>query len=350
MGSIRLGASSSGWTGLSTQISSAPFRTKPEGVALPKHRLNFILSSLQNSTAPALKHQAVFELGKRDPGTTSPWSDILSHHLIPHGGTTPCPATSKHTLARESQSHQAVISASTSLQEQNVDAAQDTLAGEGLQGLERMTGLQERPTLASSIIDLARAHCITARIDRLLEMALQLSGRTRETRQALVAMAGDWYPLCQQLSCHDPESDLPGSMAVFMEVQRNLASMVQRAAKSEPVGNKDRNSTGHREAHLQMRGRLEEVETHAKQCLDIALASGGFHELWEESIENSCLLWLVAVQDLLQCLLSRLEGLFLLPLRQAVKDQQRLQEGLAQATHVSQRLPGCRAYCAGISK
>ncbi|KAM9721993.1 LOW QUALITY PROTEIN: uncharacterized protein ACBT57_018809 [Dama dama] len=88
--------------------------------------------------------------------------------------------------------------------------------------------------------------------------------------------------------------------------------------------------------------RLEEAETHAKQLLDKVLASDGFQapSLWEESIKDGCLLWSVAVQHLLQGpeRLSRRQGLFLWPLRQAVKDLQGLQEGLAQAADVSQRL------------
>ncbi|XP_026984854.1 uncharacterized protein [Sagmatias obliquidens] len=209
-----------------------------------------------------------------------------------------------------------------------------------------MTGLQEIPSLAPSIIDLAREieHCTTARTDRLLEVALQLSGKSRETRQSLVAIAGDWYSLCQQLFCNNPAADLQENMTVFMELQQNLASMVQLAVKSGPMdsGKKDSDSAGHPEAHLQVQGRLEEAETHAKQLLDKVLASDGFQapRSWEESIEDGCLLWSVAVQDLLQCLerLSGRQGLFLLPLRQAVKDQQGLQEGLAQAADVSQRL------------
>lgn len=129
-----------------------------------------------------------------------------------------------------------------------------------------------------------------------------------------------------------------------MELQQNLASVVQLAAKSRHMDLRKKDSvfTGHPEASLQEQGRLEEAETQAKQLLDKVLASDGFQtpRSWEESIEDECLLWSVAVQDLLQGLekLSRRLGLFLRPLRQAVRDQQGLQEGLAQAADVSQRL------------
>uniref|UniRef100_A0A7N5JCZ5 Uncharacterized LOC117801786 n=1 Tax=Ailuropoda melanoleuca TaxID=9646 RepID=A0A7N5JCZ5_AILME len=330
----------------------SPLRDQVQRVDTAKGRPNFFLPSLQDSTAPALKHQGEAGVEKSKSGTSSPPRDNLSCPLIPdihpQRRDSPPPATSKLILAAESQSHQVVTSANTNLQEQDaaVDGPQEALAGEGPLGSERMLGLQEIPTLARSVIDLAReiAHCTTARSDGLLEVTLQLSGRPRETGQGLVARAGDWYPLCQQLFCHNPAVDLPGNMAAFMELQQDLASVVQLAAKSGPVDwdKQDPASTGHPEALLQMQGRLEEVETHSKQLLDKILAAEGLQapESWEESIEGGCLLWSVAVQGLLQCMkgLSRKQSLFLLPLQQAVKDQQGLQEGLAQVADGSQRL------------
>ncbi|XP_032325648.1 uncharacterized protein LOC106729446 isoform X2 [Camelus ferus] len=330
----------------------SPLRDQVQRSGMAKRQTSFILPCLQDCTVPELKHQRKPGLGENDPGTFYPPSDHLSYPLIldthPQRGGSPPPATNKPILAVETQSHQGVTSAHFILQEQDVamNAAQEVLAGEGPLVSERITELQEIPSLPPSIIDLAREteHCTTARTDRPLEVALQLSGRTRDTRQGLVVIAGDWYSLCQQLFCNNPAADLPGNTAVFMELQQNLASMVQLAAKSGPMdlGKKDSDSTGLAEAHLQMQGRLEEVETHAKQLLDKVLASGGLQapRSWEESIEDGCLLWSVAVQDLLLCLerLSGRQGLFLLPLRQAVKDQQGLQEGLAQAADVSQRL------------
>ncbi|KAB0398680.1 hypothetical protein E2I00_016621 [Balaenoptera physalus] len=330
----------------------SPLRDQVQRFDMAERRPYFILSSLQDCTAPALKHQREPGLGKSDRGASYPPRDHLFCPLILDTGLqkvgSPLPAISKPMLAVDSLSHQGVTSAHTILQDQDaaVEAAQEALAGEGPLASERMTGLQEIPSLAPSIIDLAREieHCTTARTDGLLEVALQLSGKTRETRQSLVAIAGDWYSLCQQLFCNKPAADLQENMTVFMELQQNLASVVQLAVKSGPMdsGKKDSDSTGHPEAHLQVQGRLEEAETHAKQLLDKVLASDGFQApgSWEESIEDGCLLWSVAVQDLLQCLerLSGRQGLFLLPLRQAVKDQQGLQEGLAQAADVSQRL------------
>ncbi|KAM9053707.1 uncharacterized protein AAG666_000726 [Megaptera novaeangliae] len=330
----------------------SPLRDQVQRFDMAERRPYFILSSLQDCTAPALKHQREPGLGKSDRGASCPPRDHLFCPLILDTDLqkvgSPLPAISKPMLAVDSLSHQGVTSAHTILQDQDaaVEAAQEALAGEGPLGSERMTGLQEIPSLAPSIIDLAREieHCTTARTDGLLEVALQLSGKTRGTRQSLVAIAGDWYSLCQQLFCNKPAADLQENMTVFTELQQNLASVVQLAVKSGPMdsGKKDSDSTGHPEAHLQVQGRLEEVETHAKRLLDKVLASDGFQApgSWEESIEDGCLLWSVAVQDLLQCLerLSGRQGLFLLPLRQAVKDQQGLQEGLAQAADVSQRL------------
>ncbi|XP_011927065.1 PREDICTED: uncharacterized protein LOC105591187 [Cercocebus atys] len=330
----------------------SPLRDQVHRSDIAKRQLHFILPSLQSSAAPELKYQRAPGLGENDPGTSYPPTDHSPHPLIPDTcpkrRDSPPPAISKLFLAVESPDHQAVASACSNLLEHDaaVGAAQEALTGEGPLGPERMMGLQGISTLAPPIIALAKeiAHCTTARTDRLLEVALQLNGRTRETRQGLAAMAGDWYPLCQQLFCHNPTADLPESTAVFLELQRNLASLVQLAAKSGPM-DLDKNSldsTRHPEVLLQMQGRLKEAETHAKQLLDKVLAFDGLQapKLWEESAEDGCLLWSVAVQDLLQYVehVSGRKGLFLLPLRLAMKNQQGLQEGLDQAADVSQRL------------
>ncbi|XP_063473111.1 uncharacterized protein [Symphalangus syndactylus] len=330
----------------------SPLRDQVHRFDIAKRQPYFILPSLQSSAAPELKYQRVPRLGENDLGTSYPPMDHSSHPLIPdtcpNRRGSPPPAISKLILAVESRDHQAVASACTNLLEHDaaVGAAQGALAGEGPLGPERMMGLQGISTLAPPIIDLTKeiAHCTAARTDRLLEVALRLSGRTRETRQGLAAMAGDWYPLCQQLFCHNPTADLPESTAVFLELHRNLASVVQLAAKNGPMDLDKNNldSTRHLEVLLQMQGRLKETETHAKQLLEKVLAFDGLQapKSWEESVEDGCLLWSVAVQDLLQYMeqLSGRKGLFLLPLRLAMKNQQGLQEGLDHAADVSQRL------------
>ncbi|XP_011723266.2 uncharacterized protein [Macaca nemestrina] len=326
----------------------SPLRDQVHRSDIAKRQLDFILPSLQSSAAPELKYQRAPGLGENDPGTSYPPTDHSPHPLIPDTcpkrRDSPPPAISQLFLAVESPDHQAVASACTNLLEHDaaVGAAQEALTGEGPLGPERMMGLQGISTLAPPIIDLPKeiAHCTTAGTDRHLEVALQLNGRTRETRQGLAAMAGDWYPLCQQLFCHNPTADLPESTAVFLELQRNLASLVQLAAKSGPM-DLDKNSLDST-PHPEMQGRLKEAETHAKQLLDKVLAFDGLQapKSWEESVEDGCLLWSVAVQDLLQYMehLSGRKGLFLLPLQLAMKNQQGLQEGLDQAADVSQRL------------
>lgn len=329
----------------------SPLRDQVQRFAMMKRQPR-VLPSLQDSPAPELTHERGPGLGESDPGTSYPLRDHLSGPLIPgtctQSGGPPILTLSKPSLAGESRSHQAVSSASANPQEPGVavDEAQEFLAGEGLLGSERMNGLQEIPTLVPSVADLAgkTTHCPAAGTNRLLKWSLQLSQRASDNKQGLVAMAGDWYRLCQQLFCHSPAADLPGSMAVFMELQQNLVSMAQLTAETGPVdlGRKDPDSAGHPEALLHMQARLEETESHAKQLLDTVLASDGLQApiSWEESFEDRCLLWSVAVQDLLQCMerLNRRQGRFLVPLQQAVKNQWGLQEGLAQAADISQRL------------
>ncbi|XP_049712307.1 uncharacterized protein LOC126060206 [Elephas maximus indicus] len=329
----------------------SPLRNQVQRFDVAKGQHYFILPGLQDYVAPELKQQWGPGLGKSDLGTLYQPADHPSSSLIP--GILPERMPSllpigEAILAVGHRDHLVGTSACTNHLEQDVamDIPQGALAEEKPLGSERTTGPQGTPALAPPIIDLVNevAYCIPSRNDRLPGVAFQLCGRTRKNGQALVAMAGDWYPLCQQLFHHIPAADLLESRAVFTELQQNLATMVQLAAKSGPkdLDNEVRDSTGHLEALIQMQSKLAEVETHGKELLDKVGASDGLQapKSQEESIEDVCLLWSLAVQDLLQCLerLSGRQGLFLLCLRQAVKDPQGLQEGLVQTEDVSQRV------------
>ncbi|KAG3267994.1 hypothetical protein H1C71_035581 [Ictidomys tridecemlineatus] len=328
----------------------SPLRDQIQRFDIAKGQPHTLLPSLQDNSLPGWKHQKVPVLGQRDLAMPCPPKDCTSHPWSPNTcaqrRSAPPLTTSKLTPAEESQDLQAVASTCTQVLEQGADTDAAQEGGEGPPGSERMTRLQEIPTLAPSVIDLVRetAHSTTSRSDSFLEATFRLSGGTRETRQGLVATAGDWYPLCQQLFCHNPQTDLSGSISVFTELQQNLTSMVQLAAKSccKDLDKKDPDSLGHPEVLLQIGDRLEEAEIHAKWLLDMVLASDGLQApaSWEGNIENGCLLWSVAVQDLIQNMerLSGRQGLFLLPLQQAVKDHQGLKEGLDQVADVSQRL------------
>ncbi|XP_051697372.1 uncharacterized protein [Oryctolagus cuniculus] len=330
----------------------SPLRIQVQRLRIAKGHPGFILPSLWDTNAPKLKCQRVPGLEEGDPGTSCSPRDHPSCPWIPdiqpQRRVSAPPAINKLILAVESQDHQTVPSAGIGLLEQGaaVDADQEALAGEGPLGSERMTGLPEISARRPSACEPPRevAHYTASRADGLLKGTLQLPGRTRETRQSLVAVAGDWYHLCQQLFCHNRTADLPGNMAVFMELQQNLASVVQLAAQSGPrdLTKQDPNSTGLPEALLQMQGRLKEAETRAKQLMDTILAWDGLQapKSWEKDIEDGCFLWSAAVHDLIQYMerFTERQGLFLLPLRQAVKRQQGLKEGLEQAADASRRL------------
>ncbi|XP_042551283.1 uncharacterized protein LOC122121208 [Dipodomys spectabilis] len=322
----------------------SPLRSQVQRSTVAKKQCYFIFPRLQVSTATERKYQRLPGSEETDLCTSflpKEPSSCCSVPDSPQKMSTSLPITSKLPLAVDSQHHQVVASVCNGLPEKDA-------AGEGPPTTMRMIGPQEIPSQTPSITDPAveKAHSRTSGNNRLLEVAFQLSERTRESKQGLVTIAGDWYPLCQQLFCSNPTADLSENMAVFIELQQKLASVVQLTAKSGPTDfdKKDLDSLGHPETLTRMQGRLEEAEIHAKQLLDKILASDGLHapKLWEESIENGCLLWSVAVQDLIQYMkrLSRRRGLFLLPLRQAVKEQQGLQEGLDQAVDVIQRLQG----------
>nr|XP_048315745.1 uncharacterized protein LOC125416673 isoform X5 [Myodes glareolus] len=328
----------------------SPLRFQVQRFDLAKRWPYVGLPSLQHSTAPALKYQQVPGLGRNDTNTAFLPLEQLSYTVVPdtckQGWGSPFLAVSKVITTVENQEHLVVTSPRTNMPEpeRTVNIAPEIQAGEEPLGPERMSRLYKFSRVVPSVTDLVReeVHSTSIRSDRLLEVAFQQSGRTREARQALVARAGDWYPLCRQLFCRSPTTELPGSMEVFVELQQNLASMVQVAAKSGSVHLDEKSPMKDLGMILELQGRLEKTEVHAKQLLDQVLSSDDRQasKLRDENVDNESLLWAVAVQDLMQCMgrLSRRQGLFLLPLQQAVKSQQGLQEGLEQAAHVSQRL------------
>ncbi|XP_036039329.1 uncharacterized protein LOC118581386 [Onychomys torridus] len=307
-----------------------------------------ILPSLQNPTAPTMKYQQVPGLEESGANSSFPPVEPLSYRGVPdpckQGWGSPFLTVRKVITTMEKQDHRVVTSPRTNLpeQESSVNTAQETQAEEESLGPERTTKLHEFSTVVPLITDLAKeeVQSTNTRSDRLLGVAFQQSVKTREARQALVVRAGDWYRLCQQLFLHSLTAELPGSMAAFMELQQNLASMVQLAGKSGLVKSPD--PMEHPGVLLELQSRLEKTEIHAQQLLDHVLSSDGLQasKLREEDIDSECLLWAAAVQDLVQSMerLSRRQGLFLLPLQQAVKNQKGLQEGLDQAADVSQRL------------
>lgn len=312
----------------------SPLRAQVQKVDITKGWSYFILPSSQHATAPKMKYQQVPGLGESGPNTSFLPAEQLSCAVVPdpciQGWGSPLPAVSQVITTLENQDHQAPPGINMSEQDSTVDRIQETQSGEEPLGPEKMTKLQDFPTLAPTSSDPAweEVHGTNPRSDRLPGAA----------RQGLVARAGDWYSLGQQLFCHNLMAELPGSMTAFVELQQDLASMVQVAAKSGPV-NLDEKSPG---LFLELQDRLEKTDLCAKQLLDQVLCPDGLQAftLREQSTDNGCLLWAEAVQDLMQCLerLSRKQGLFLLPLRQAVKNQQGLQEGLDQVADVSQRL------------
>lgn len=330
----------------------SPLRVQVQRFDMAKGWSYFILPSPQHPTASEMKYQQVPGVWGSGPNTSFLPVEQLSYTVVPgtciHGWRAPLPAVSKGITSMENRNHQAVTLPCTNPPEHDstVDTVQKIQSGEETLGLERMTRLQEFSTLAPSTVNLAReeVHNANTKSDELLGVDFQQFQRTREDRRGLVARAGDWYPLCQQLFCHNLVTELPGSAAAFVELQQDLALMIQVAAKSGPV-NLDKKSPdlmGHSGLLLELQDRSEKTKIHAKQLLDQVMSSDGLQEptLREENIDNGCLLWAVAVQDLVQCMerLSRRQGLFLLPLRQAVKSQQGLQKGLGQAAEISQRL------------
>lgn len=133
---------------------------------------SFSLPRPQDSPVPELKHQRGPGLGESDLSTSYPPRDHLSSPLIPD--TCPAPTIGTLTLAVEGRGHQAMTTSSTNLQERDVDAAQESLTGEGALESVRLTGFYDASTLTPTVTELAggMAHCIAPGTHRLLEVPL----------------------------------------------------------------------------------------------------------------------------------------------------------------------------------
>nr|XP_020843159.1 uncharacterized protein LOC110209193 [Phascolarctos cinereus] len=258
------------------------------------------------------------------------------------------PVISKLVLAVENHDLSVVSSACTELLDlaNCTDAAQEALVGEKSSESEGIVQTQDAIFLTPYTIGLAKeiGNEPASSTGRLLEAALQLSEKIAEIHQNLAAITGDWYHFSQQLFCDIQIADLPRNVQIFSEVRQNIMDVAQLADKAGQIHLNEEPPLPiqNLEQLLQIRAKLQKVETHARFLLDKVLDSNGMHcpKTEEMSIKGSCLLWSVAVHALLRGIddfIGR-DILFLTELRQGVKDKLSFQGGLAPLATTSLRL------------
>ncbi|XP_044865525.1 uncharacterized protein LOC123366298 isoform X2 [Mauremys mutica] len=219
-----------------------------------------------------------------------------------------------------------------------VAAAQEALPIVKSPLLEKLTHYRKIVLLTPSVISLAReiGPNPVSRTDRLLPTAVLLSEKICETNQCLVAVAGSWYSLVQQLFCTVAPADFLKSKQTLDEIMRTLATVVQLAADVAHTDCKEECTIVPKiqERFVRVQAKFTRAQTNTKHLLEKALSSHQDH------LEGICLLWSVSIQVLLSAvdqLIGR-DVLFLGELRNTMKHKLRLRDVLAAVSESSLRI------------
>ncbi|KAM7172044.1 uncharacterized protein RBU57_003217 isoform 2-T2 [Macrochelys suwanniensis] len=224
-----------------------------------------------------------------------------------------------------------------------VDAAQEALPIVKSPLLEKLTHYRKIVLLTPSIISLAReiGPNPVSRADRLLPTAVRLSEKICETNQCLVAVAGSWYSLVQQLFCTVAPADFLKSKQTLDEIMQTLATVVQLAADVARTDCEEALTIVPkiRERFVRVQEKFTSAQTNTKHLLEKALSSDCFHA-HQDHLEGICLLWSVSIRVLLSAV-DQLIGpdvLFLGELRNTRKHKLCLRDVLAAVSESSLRI------------
>ncbi|NXB45331.1 CTNA1 protein, partial [Leucopsar rothschildi] len=107
---------------------------------------------------------------------------------------------------------------------------------------------------------------------RLLQMALRLSGRIRDTRECLAAVAGSWNGLAQQVLGFILSGDFPRGKQALDETLLGLAGAVQVAGDiaSTACSKENPNPSHVQETFLQLQAKFSRAQLNTKAFLDKA--------------------------------------------------------------------------------
>nr|XP_025033697.1 uncharacterized protein LOC102459754 isoform X2 [Pelodiscus sinensis]XP_025033698.1 uncharacterized protein LOC102459754 isoform X2 [Pelodiscus sinensis]XP_025033699.1 uncharacterized protein LOC102459754 isoform X2 [Pelodiscus sinensis] len=224
-----------------------------------------------------------------------------------------------------------------------VDAAQEALSIVKSPLLEKLTQYGKIVLLTPRVISLAReiGPNPVFRADRLFPTAVMLSERIYETNQCLVAVAGSWHSLVQQLFCTIDASDRLKSKQTLDEIMKTLATVVQLAGDVACTDCEEELMIVPKiqERFARVQAKFTSAQTKAKDLSEKALSSDHVHPP-QCSLEGVCLLWSVSIQVLLSSvdqLIGR-DVLSLSQLKNAVKHRLRLREVLAAVSENSLRI------------
>ncbi|NXY22437.1 CTNA1 protein, partial [Atrichornis clamosus] len=177
---------------------------------------------------------------------------------------------------------------------------------------------------------------------RLLQMALRLSGRIRETQECLAAVAGFWNGLSQQVLGFILSGDFPRGKQALDETTLGLAGAVQLAGDiaSTACSKENPNPADVQESFLQLQAKFSRAQLNTKVFLDKAASFGSSCGMEKAILELHGVRWAVGMCVLLQAL-DRIVGrdiLFLRELSNAVRNKVGSRSLLAAVAENSLRL------------
>lgn len=158
--------------------------------------------------------------------------------------------------------------------------------------------------LTLCVIDLARASRPRRRPHRLVQTALALSSRIRETMECLAATAGPWHSLSQQALGFIFSGDFLRGKEALEETMRGLAGVVQlaedMASASCSQGNPAFPDTW--ESFLQVQAKFSRAQMNTKALLEKVASLEGSCRVGKAVLELHCVQWAVCVHVLLQAM------------------------------------------------
>ncbi|NXH24296.1 CTNA1 protein, partial [Myiagra hebetior] len=176
----------------------------------------------------------------------------------------------------------------------------------------------------------------------LLQMALRLSARIRETRECLAAMAGSWNGLAQQVLGFILSGDFPRGKQALDETMLALAGAVQLAGDvaSTACSKENPSASDGRESFLQLQAKFSRAQLNTKVFLEQAASFGESCGMEKATLEMHGARWAVGMRVLLDAM-DQFVGrdiLFLRELSRAVRNKVGPRNLLAAVAENSLRL------------
>ncbi|NXX15205.1 CTNA1 protein, partial [Podargus strigoides] len=282
--------------------------------------------------------------------------DILSHpppqagnlhpNVVPRKGDTHPVITAllAATRAHDTAAVNAACSALLELSNGYIDAAKEALPVAESPQMETLGQYQKIVLLTPCVIRLARktAPRQLHHPNGLLQMALTLSERICETKECLVAMAGSWYNLSQQVLGFILSADLLSGKQALDETMMGLAGVVELAGDIASMACSKGNPTSPDvwESFLQVQAKFSCAQMNSKVLLEKAASFEGSCRVGKASLELHCVQWAISMHILLGAVdqfIGR-DILYLRELRNAMKNKLCLQSVLAAVSENSLRL------------